>query len=322
MTNGSDGGLSRERVARMERLCAAAERVGAIAIAPSRLWCERVCTAVATGMSVDGGIAAALAITGRIDLAGRVEASELGGVWVDAGAGVIARARARARANASAALACELRGQLRGVRSLGVRVDGRCPMVVALDSPVACSASLAGLGTGWEMGATPGSSEGASERRGARVGAITTGRAALALWDVGQRQIAVVLRGGEPGEAAEMLWVLMPTIARRAAMALGANMLHRRQWLSPLEERVMEMLASGYDVPRIAETLSRSRHTIHDHVKSLHRKMGVGSRAELVAMALGRMQGVPRENETKPERATSDVDEDDSCDSVANPVVD
>ncbi|MCC6969255.1 MAG: helix-turn-helix transcriptional regulator [Phycisphaerales bacterium] len=302
MTNGSDGGLSRERVARMERLCAAAERVGAIAIAPSRLWCERVCTAVATGLSVDGGSAAALAITGRIDLAGRVEASELGGVWVDAGAGASSRAHARERANASAALACELRGQLSGVRSLGVRVDGRWPMVVALDSPIACSASLARLGTGWEMGATPGSSEGASERRGARVGAITTGRAALALWDVGQRQIAIVLRGGEPGEAAEMLWVLMPTIARRAAMALGANMLPRRQWLSPLEERVMEMLASGYDVPRIADILSRSRHTIHDHVKSLHSKMGINSRAELVARALGRLPAIREADDTPPPR--------------------
>lgn len=336
MTNGCDGGLSRERVARMERLCAAAERVGAIAVAPSRLWCERVCAAIATGMSNEGGIAAALAITGMIDGAGRVQASELGGVWVDVGAGVRdgseavagtrphtgarglvragagaiadSRSRAHARASSCARLASELRGQLRDVRSLGVRVDGRWPMVVALDSLIACSASLAGLGMGWDLGATLESSEGASNRRGARVGAISTGRAALALWDFGQRQIAVVLRGGEPGEAAETLWVLMPTIARRASMALGANMLHRRQWLSPLEERVMEMLASGYDVPRIAEALSRSRHTIHDHVKSLHRKMGISSRAELVAMALGRMPAMLGAHDTPPPRADLDLE--------------
>lgn len=111
----------------------------------------------------------------------------------------------------------------------------------------------------------------------------------MAVWDLGQRQLAVVLRGGSPDEAAEMLWVLMPGIARRGAAALGARILRRRHLLTPLEEHVLDLLAAGLAVPEIAARLSRSRHTVHDHVKSLHRKIGVNSRAELVARATGRI---------------------------------
>lgn len=284
MTSSSDGGLSRDRVARMERLCAAAERVGRIALAPSAQWCDHVCGAITAGMRD----ATAMAIMGLIDDAGRVIESEMCGVSTSAGP--------------SSAAAHEIRAGLRGVRSLGVRVQGRWPIVLPLDGITPAGTSLAGRCVG---------REGATARY-----------AALAIWSVGKRQVAVALRGGEPGEAAEMLWVLMPGIARRAATALGANMLHRRQWLSPLEERVMRMLAAGHDVPSIAEKLSRSRHTIHDHVKSLHRKMGINTRAELVARALGRMPGVLRENEAQLERKSSEVDEDDQRDSVAAPVVD
>ncbi|MFO0834024.1 MAG: helix-turn-helix transcriptional regulator [Phycisphaerales bacterium] len=298
MTDANDGGLSRVRVARMERLCAAAERLGEIAIAPSPYWCESICAAIATGMSTSGGMAAALAITGKIDGAGRVVESELTGVCVDGakrGAGG-KKDDASRDPLAGEAMTHELRARLRGVRSLGVCVDGRWPMVVPVECPTAPATSLAGLAAG--------TTAGKSARHEGRNGAARC--AALALWDVGQRQIAVVLRGGEPGEAAEMLWVLMPSIARRAAMALGANMLHRRQWLSPLEYRVMEMLSTGHDVPSIARKLARSRHTIHDHVKSLHRKMGINSRAELVARALGRLPSVLGTDESRQQRVTFD----------------
>lgn len=284
----------------MERLCAAAERVGAIAIAPSPLWCESVCAAIAAGMSTGGEIAAALAITGKIDGAGRVVESELTGVCIDvakAGQGGT-KERTSGIADAGAMMTQELRAKLRGVRSLGVRLDGRWPMVVPLECPTAPATSLAGLAAG-TTAAKAARHEGGN-------GAARC--AALALWDVGQRQIAVVLRGGEPGEAAEMLWVLMPSIARRAAMALGATMLHRRQWLSPLEHRVMEMLSTGHDVPGIARKLARSRHTIHDHVKSLHRKMGINSRAELVARALGRLPSVLGADDARSRRVAGDAE--------------
>lgn len=283
MANSGEGGLSRDRVVRMERLCAAAERVGEIALAPSPHWCDHVCGAIAAG--IPNGMA--LAMTGLIDETGRVVERELHGASTSVGAG--------------SALSHELRDRVRGVRALGVRSGGRWPVVLTLEGGTPFGPSLAGLGLG--VGSTPSRC------------------AALAIWNVGMRQMAVVLRGGDPGEAAEMLWVLMPGIARRAATALGANLLHRRRWLSPLEELVMQMLATGHGVPLIAAKLSRSKHTIHDHVKSLHRKMGINSRAELVARALGRLPAALREKETRPEHAQKQKDEDDQRKPAAAPVV-
>ncbi|MEQ8843942.1 MAG: helix-turn-helix transcriptional regulator [Phycisphaerales bacterium] len=56
-------------------------------------------------------------------------------------------------------------------------------------------------------------------------------------------------------------------------------------WLTKREAQVLEHLVQGHSVTQIAEALERSPHTVHDHVKALHRKLGVGSRASLVARA-------------------------------------
>lgn len=53
------------------------------------------------------------------------------------------------------------------------------------------------------------------------------------------------------------------------------------------EQDVLERLILGRSVREIAEELGRSPHTVHDHVKSLHRKLDASSRGELVARALG-----------------------------------
>lgn len=274
MGHESQGGISSERVARMERLRAASEQIAGIPLTPSPRWCERVCTALARSLGPD---AAAMALTGLIDDAGRVEQRELSGVH----ASVAPRPAMAPAMSPSAGATLEppelsgsapppgLHTHLRAVRSLGVRLSGRRPVVMALDACAPAPMSLAGLALSW--------------------GAMPTWNAAMAVWDLGQRQLAVVLRGGAPVEAAEMLWVLMPGIARRGAAALGARVLRRRHLLTPLEEHVLDLLAVGLAVPEIAAQLSRSRHTVHDHVKSLHRKIGVNSRAELVARATGRI---------------------------------
>ncbi len=274
MDNASKSGVSSERVARMERIRAACEQIAGIPLTPSPRWCERVCTALARPLGAD---AAALALTGLIDDAGRVEQCELSGVHVSGAPrpGVTAAMSPSAGVTfdppelSDSALPPGLHTQLRAVRSLGVRLSGRRPVVTALDACAPGHMSLAGLALS--------------------LGAMSPRGAAMGVWDLGQRQFAVVLRGGASDEAAEMLWVLMPGIARRGAAALGARILRRRQLLTPLEEHVMELLAMGLAVPEIATQLSRSRHTIHDHVKSLHRKIGINSRAELVARATGRI---------------------------------
>lgn len=51
--------------------------------------------------------------------------------------------------------------------------------------------------------------------------------------------------------------------------------------LSMCELSVIRMLLMGKTVQEIARLLNRSRYTVHDHVKSIYRKLGVHSRGEL-----------------------------------------
>lgn len=58
-------------------------------------------------------------------------------------------------------------------------------------------------------------------------------------------------------------------------------------WVTPREQEVLELLVLGYSVREIGEKLGRSPHTVHDYVKSMHRKLQAGNRGALVARALG-----------------------------------
>ncbi|MEO0511473.1 MAG: LuxR C-terminal-related transcriptional regulator [Planctomycetota bacterium] len=75
-------------------------------------------------------------------------------------------------------------------------------------------------------------------------------------------------------------------LAKRTSIALGSE--GPTKWLTDREAEVLEHLTLGQSVREIAELLDRSPHTVHDHVKSLHRKLHAKSRGELVALALGR----------------------------------
>jgi DNA-binding CsgD family transcriptional regulator len=57
--------------------------------------------------------------------------------------------------------------------------------------------------------------------------------------------------------------------------------------LSPREGEVLRLLQQGLTVKQIAQELQRSPHTVHDHVKSLHRKVGACNRGELLAKTFG-----------------------------------
>lgn len=80
----------------------------------------------------------------------------------------------------------------------------------------------------------------------------------------------------------------LPFLARRAAMALGDEPCTNAPWLTARENEVLEHLILGRSVKQIADVLGRSPHTVHDHVKSLHRKLNASTRGGLVARALGR----------------------------------
>jgi len=60
-----------------------------------------------------------------------------------------------------------------------------------------------------------------------------------------------------------------------------------RAWLTDREQGVLDLLIEGHSVRVIADRLGRSAHTVHDHVKNLHKKIGASSRGELIARAMG-----------------------------------
>jgi DNA-binding CsgD family transcriptional regulator len=59
---------------------------------------------------------------------------------------------------------------------------------------------------------------------------------------------------------------------------------------SPRERETLDLLLTGLSEKRIAATLGISPHTVHNYVKVIFRKAGVGSRAELMARMLARAE--------------------------------
>lgn len=83
-----------------------------------------------------------------------------------------------------------------------------------------------------------------------------------------------------------MLSALQAPLRIRAQAALW-HVNNPRAWLTDREQGVLDLLIEGHSVRVIAEKLGRSAHTIHDHVKNLHKKINASSRGELIAKALG-----------------------------------
>lgn len=104
-------------------------------------------------------------------------------------------------------------------------------------------------------------------------------------------------------EDVAVLQAVLPALGRRALHAIGAERSRRNHWLSPKEQAVLDRLILGMSVRQIADELERSQHTVHDHVKSLHRKLNASSRGELIARALGFIQHAQRIRRTGGETA-------------------
>lgn len=85
---------------------------------------------------------------------------------------------------------------------------------------------------------------------------------------------------------------LMVPLAHRARLALGSSR-GGPAWLTDREHATFHELVLGRSVRQIAESLGRSPHTVHDHVKSLYRKLGARSRGELIARAMGYLHTYP-----------------------------
>ncbi|MBL0920810.1 MAG: response regulator transcription factor [Phycisphaerales bacterium] len=111
--------------------------------------------------------------------------------------------------------------------------------------------------------------------------------------------------GGRPFEDADTTTLsgVMRAVARRAFKAFGPDPISSNRMLTPREQEVLSRLALGESVKEIAVRLDRSPHTVHDHVKALHRKLQASSRGALIARALGYLSadgaaapGIPEHN--------------------------
>jgi two-component system, NarL family, nitrate/nitrite response regulator NarL len=59
-----------------------------------------------------------------------------------------------------------------------------------------------------------------------------------------------------------------------------------RTTLSPREQEIVRLVSTGHPNKLIAHKLSISQHTVNTHVRRIFGKLGVNSRAEMVAYAL------------------------------------
>ncbi len=80
----------------------------------------------------------------------------------------------------------------------------------------------------------------------------------------------------------DMFASAVSALAHKATTINNAQPNSSINWLTQREQTIL-----GCSVREIAEQIDRSPHTVHDHVKNLHKKLNASSRGELIAKALG-----------------------------------
>ncbi|MGZ4187620.1 MAG: response regulator [Solirubrobacteraceae bacterium] len=110
--------------------------------------------------------------------------------------------------------------------------------------------------------------------------ALDSGAVGFVLKDRADTELPTAVRRAVQGEE---------YVSPRVAAALDAR---RRvvdgDGLSPRETEVLRLIALGYTSAEIARLVHLSRRTIETHRASIHRKLGLSQRAELVQLALRR----------------------------------
>ena len=160
------------------------------------------------------------------------------------------------------------------------------------------------------IGNTPGSSAAIAAACGPREGWCEP---VSVFADLGQpgsgRMLTAMLTAGQDAGArrqalAEILAAVAPVLFERARLALGGD--DPPAWLTEREQQVLSRLVQGLSVREIAEALGRSPHTVHDHVKTLHKKLHASTRGALVARALGHPESdplIPQTRRVRPQAA-------------------
>jgi DNA-binding NarL/FixJ family response regulator len=122
------------------------------------------------------------------------------------------------------------------------------------------------------------------------VSAIEAGAAGYILKDSDGEQIArallQLLDGGSPISAKiarHVLRRMQPLPGAERGEGAGEG---RGERLTPREHEVLKLIAKGYSYAEIAQMLGTSVHTSTSHVRSIYRKLAVGSRSEAVFEAV------------------------------------
>lgn len=100
---------------------------------------------------------------------------------------------------------------------------------------------------------------------------------------VGAEQSWNLRTGGDPPE--ELVLEFDYGGARYKLLRSGVRSGHPTS-LSPREQEIVQLVSHGYANKTIAHKLAISQHTVNTHVRRIFDKMGVSSRAEMVAYAL------------------------------------
>lgn len=240
------------------RLVKASHRISLLPAVPTQDWCQRAAAALAELLPAGVGVVS----INEVLPAGTVVAPWIGGVGGADDFGNQGTAHN---------LLIELRCQLEGVA--GVTLDHGPIGSGSTPVRVAPAAETGVLQAGWHA-----------------LGIHTVVLGSIPMSPHGPHLMAAVGSSiATPDEAtAAALGAVLPLIAEVARGAIGCEKRRESDWVTVREQEVLDLLVMGYSVREVAAKLSRSPYTVHDHVKSLHRKLHASSRGELVALALGR----------------------------------
>lgn len=274
------------------------ERLCALPAVATLDWCDRAAAAIADLCRP----AATCLLIGTIDAHGRILDLEAAGVSIcgaDGSTALPATIGESGEETPGDPRLNELRCRAERLPSIGFTPSEPvgAPMAASLSTLPGGAAWRSGLlGVMWEW----------SKAAELLVGAIRLGETATG-------RVLVVYVAPLEGAADELLVqplrAVMPVLSRKALTALGTTRSNRNRWISPREQTVLDQLILGKSVRQIADDLGRSPHTVHDHVKSLHRKLNASSRGELVARALGHLhECVNIRHTAKPARAAQTVE--------------
>lgn len=114
--------------------------------------------------------------------------------------------------------------------------------------------------------------------------ALRAGAAGYLLKDQPRDRTVQALRGiaaGEPPLSASIARRLLRVFGDETAARGGAD----APKLTPRERETLTLIAKGFKIAEVAETLGVTRNTAHEFVKNVYRKLKIGSRAEAAVEA-------------------------------------